>query len=118
MPGARVILVDDHEGFRVSAAAFLAREGMEIVGVAGSGEEALSMVHGRRADVMLVDLMLPGMDGVDVAEELALSSDSPAVILISSHTDAAEDPRVRAAPVRGFLSKADLTCATVLALLG
>ena len=56
-------------------------------------------------------------DGVAVAERIATLPDAPPVILISSYADAAVDPRVRSAEVRGFLHKQDLTCDAIMALL-
>lgn len=68
-------------------------------------------------DLVLLDLRLPEMSGVEVAMALGATSDPPAVILISSDADAAGDPAVMAAPVRGFLPKRDLTCAAIDELL-
>ena len=118
MPGERVLLVDDHAGFRASAAAMLEAEGLSIVGTAASGEEALVVVRSIVADVVLLDLFLPGIDGVDVAWRMSESDNGAAVILISSHDEAAFDPRVIAAPVRGFLPKRELTCDAIRRLLG
>ena len=119
MSGERVLLVDDHAGFRASAVAMLEAEGLSIVGTAASGEEALAVVGSVDADVVLLDLFLPGMDGVDVAWRISESVDTrAAVILISSHDEAAFDPRVISAPVRGFVPKRDLTCDAIRRLLG
>lgn len=94
-----------------------------MVATAESGEQALALLDsqgapGVGADVILVDLRLPGMDGVDVSEAIAGRLKLPPVILISSHDEAASDPRVVGAPVLGFLPKRDLTCAAILALMG
>jgi DNA-binding NarL/FixJ family response regulator len=118
MPSERVLLVDDHAGFRASAAALLEAEGLSIVGSAASGEEALAVVDDLDPDIILLDLYLPGLDGVDVAWRLSDPRRNSAIILISSHEEAAADPRVASAPVRGFLSKRDLTCAAIRELLG
>lgn len=116
MLAKRVLLVDDHAGFRASAAALLAAEGLPITAQASSGEEALELVDELSPDLILLDLLLPGLDGVDVAWQLAGRSPA-AIILISSHEGALADPRVRAAPVRGFISKRDLTSAAIWRLL-
>jgi len=112
----RVLLVDDNEQYRTSAAALLAREGLHIVSTAATAEDALRAVEQHVLDLVLIDLRLPGMDGVDLAARLASRPGAPQAILMSSYTDAVHDPRVRDAPVLGFLSKANLTCSAVLAL--
>jgi len=118
MTGVRVLLVDDHAGFREAAAAFLEAGGLRVVGRAATGEEALEVVVGLDPDIVLVDFLLPGIDGVDVAWGISATVDPPVVILISSYEDAPNDPRVATAPIAGFLSKRDLTCAAVLTLAG
>ena len=114
----RVLLVDDHEEFRTSAARLLAIEGLNVVATASSGDAAVAALDEFDVDLVLLDLLMPGRDGVDVARELAGRADPPAVILISSQADSGLDPRVRDAPVVGFLSKRDLSCSSVLALVG
>jgi len=119
MSGERVLLVDDHAGFRASAAAMLEAEGLSIVGTVSSGEEALDLVGPLNPDVVLLDLFLTGIDGIDVAWRIAESGTAAApVILISSHDEAGSDPRVMSAPVKGFLPKRDLTCDAIRRLLG
>jgi DNA-binding NarL/FixJ family response regulator len=108
MPPRRVLIVDDHDGFLTSARALLVAEGFDVVSSASTGEEALSAITSLAVDLVLVDLYLPGIDGVTVAEGIAAMRAPPDVILISSHEDAANEPRVAAAPVRGFLAKRDL----------
>lgn len=117
MLGERVLLVDDHAAFRASAAALLTAQGLTIAGQAGSGEEALTIAEQLDPDLVLLDLLLPGIDGVDVAWRLA-GRPQTVVILISSHEEAASDPRVRSAPVKGFISKRDLTTEAIWHLLG
>jgi CheY-like chemotaxis protein len=119
----RVMLVDDHAAFRHSASALLELEGVRVVATAETGEQALALLDApgatgaAGADLILVDLRLPGMDGVDVSVAISARPSPPPVILISSHDEAASDPRVVGAPVLGFLPKRDLTCAAILALL-
>lgn len=115
------MLVDDHDGFRRSATRLLELDGCRVVATAGTGEEALALISAGEeafgADVVLVDLFLPGIDGVEVAIALATRRGAPPVILISSHDEVTADVRVAAAPVLGFLPKRDLTCAAIRALL-
>lgn len=113
----RVLLVDDHAAFRTAAATWLAQEGQDVVGTCGRGEEVLSSCSRLHPDLVLLDLNLPGLSGVEVAEELAGIPNPPAVIIISSDAEAGSDTQVRNAPVVGFVAKQDLTWPVIDALL-
>ncbi len=113
----RVLIVDDHAAFRSAAAAMLRAAGSVVVGAVGRGEDVSDAVAEHHPDLVLLDIQLPGIDGVDVAEELARLDDPPSVVLTSSRESAAGDPRVRAAPVLGFVAKRDLGPASLEALL-
>jgi CheY-like chemotaxis protein len=117
MARRRVLLVDDHAAFRASAAAWLNHEGHEVVGSCATGEEALRSCARLHPDLVLLDLNLPGLSGVAVAEQLAVAPDPPVVIIISSDTEAGSDAQVRDAPVVGFIAKRDLTWPAIDALL-
>lgn len=67
---------------------------------------------------MLLDIRLPDLDGVAVAESVALLLQSPQVVLVSSRDGAVYDTRLTNAPVCGFLAKSDLTGAALRRLLG
>jgi DNA-binding NarL/FixJ family response regulator len=113
----RVLIVDDHEGFLAAATALLTTSGFEVVGCAIDGESTVEAVALNRPDLVLVDLQLPGIDGVEVAERLSQLPAPPQVVIISSREKAGEEPRVRAAPVRGFLPKRSLDAAAITDLL-
>ncbi|MGL6280040.1 MAG: response regulator, partial [Gaiella sp.] len=117
MQPRRVLIVDDHEAFREAASAMLTSLGCDVVGALDAGEEAAAAVSALQPDLVLVDLRLPGIDGVTVAEELACLPRPPDVILISSRDEAGLDPRVVAAPVRGFVAKRALNAAALGALI-
>lgn len=113
----RVLLVDDHLGFVDAARALLTHEGLDIVGVATTAAEAICLSDSVRPEVLLLDIHLPDRSGIDVAHVLAHRPEPPQMILISSDADAAMHPDVLNAPVCGFVSKRDLTCAAIEALL-
>ena len=113
----RVLIVDDHEGFLSAATALLTASGYDVVGSATSGEDALTAVAEHQPDLVLVDLRLPGIDGVAVADRLDRLDPAPRVILISSRGEARREPRVVSAPALGFLSKSELTPDALAALL-
>jgi len=112
-----VLIVDDHEGFRMSARALLEADGFDVVGESADGGGALQAVSVLRPQVVLLDIQLPDMDGFAVAARLAETSDPPAVVLISSRDAAAYGPRLRATPSRGFIPKSELSGKTLADLI-
>jgi DNA-binding NarL/FixJ family response regulator len=113
-----VLIVDDHEAFRESAAALLEAEGFAVVGEAADGGSAIAQAERLRPEVVLLDIQLPDLDGFAVAERLASGSDPPIVVLISSREAAAYGPRLGAAVAQGFLPKRELSGAALAALVG
>ena len=104
-----VLIVDDHGGFRAWARAFLETEGYRVVGEAGDGSEALGAVRRLRPDVVLLDVHLPDIDGLEVARRIAAEPDPPAVVLVSSRQVDEFGRRLAASGARGFISKAELS---------
>jgi two-component system, NarL family, invasion response regulator UvrY len=87
-PGAsravRVLVVDDQAVFRrVAGAVITATEGFEAVGEAAGGEEALEAVERLAPDLVLLDVRMPGMDGIEVARRLVARGSDVVVVLIS-----------------------------------
>ena len=113
-----VLIVDDHADFRASARAMLEAEGFNVVGEAAGGEQALAEVERLRPDVVLLDVQLPGEDGLAVAKRLSTGGSSATVILISSRDAAAYGPRLDTAAAGGFLAKGMLSGEALAALLG
>ena len=79
-----VLIIDDEEGIRESLSAILEDEGYRVVS-AGSGEEALTILQEQFPDLIILDVWLPGMDGIQTLQEItALKKELP-VIMISGH---------------------------------
>ena len=79
-----VLIIDDEEGIRESLSVILEDEGYRVVS-AGSGEEALTMLQEQLPDLIILDVWLPGMDGIQTLQEItALKKELP-VIMISGH---------------------------------
>jgi DNA-binding NarL/FixJ family response regulator len=113
-----VLIVDDHAAFRASARALLQAEGFDVIGEAANGAAAVEAVAALRPEIVLLDIQLPDLDGLAVAEQLAAAPDPPAVVLISSRDAAAYGPRLQATPARGFIPKSGLSGEALAAMTG
>jgi NarL family two-component system response regulator LiaR len=93
-----VLIVDDHQVVRLGLQTFLARQlDIAVIGEASSGEEALRLAAEQVPDVVLMDLIMPGMDGVETTRNLKqISPGSQVVILTSYHEDEHIFPAIRA----------------------
>jgi two-component system response regulator AlgR len=88
----KALIVDDEPLARERMAALLADiEGIEIVGEAGNGRDALEAIGRLAPDVILLDIRMPVMDGIEVARHLAAIADAPAVIFCTAYGDHALD---------------------------
>jgi two-component system nitrate/nitrite response regulator NarL len=85
----RVVGVDDHRLYRQGMVRALEAAGAIVVGEAGDGRSALELIRGQRPDVALVDVSMPGLDGIDVVAELARQGPDVPVVLLSAYSDAA-----------------------------
>jgi two-component system, NarL family, response regulator len=102
----RVLLVDDHPMMRAGLAVTIASEDdMEVVGEAGSGEEAVSLYRTRRPDVVLMDLRLPGMNGVEAIRAIRISDIDARAIVITTYDGDEDICRALAAGARAYLLK-------------
>jgi len=97
----------------------LEQEGLQVVGVATSGDEALHAVAELRPDVTLLDIDLGGESGFDVARRLADHGDTGPgqLILISTHSEEDLVDLIRESPAIGFLGKPSLSATTIKGLL-
>jgi DNA-binding NarL/FixJ family response regulator len=92
----RVLIVDDHPVFRDGVASSLARvEDFTVVGVAASGEEAVELAAAERPDVVLMDLNLPGISGVEATRRVLAAGDPKPCVLALTMVD--DDDTVLAA---------------------
>jgi two-component system invasion response regulator UvrY len=90
----RVFLVDDHESMRSALSAVVAETaGFVVVGSAGSGEDSLDRLRRRSADLVLMDVSLPGMTGIEAARRITAASDPPVVVLLSTYDESELDHR-------------------------
>lgn len=105
-PAVRVLIVDDHPVVRAGLASLLRRQaGLKLVGSAHSGEEALSILADCPVDLMLLDLRMPSINGIDLLNMLKTRDDQPKTIILSSYEYEEEIYRAVKAGARGYLSK-------------
>jgi DNA-binding NarL/FixJ family response regulator len=112
-----VLIVDDHPSFRATARLLLESEGFEVVGEAADGTTGLRAARELDPDLVLLDVQLPDVDGFQVAAELTGGTGRPAVVITSSRDESDFGPLVSASGARGFIPKAELSGAALLALL-
>jgi CheY-like chemotaxis protein len=111
-----VLIVDDSSAFRTAARALLLDDGFSVE-VAVDGDDALRRIAHRRPDLVLLDVTLPGRDGIEVAASIAQLDAPPVVVLVSSRAAASYGDRISTAHARGFLAKSELSGAALTALL-
>jgi len=84
----RVLIVDDQEPFRRAMAAVVdATAGFVVVGSATTGEESLEAAADTRPDLVLMDVNLPGIDGVEASRRLTAAPGGPVVFLLSTYDE-------------------------------
>ena len=114
----RCLIVDDNEAFLASASRLLETQGLEIVGRASSGQEAVRLAEALRPDVALVDVQLGDEDGLKVTRELTAGARPIAVVLISTHPQDDVAELIADSPAVGFLPKSALSAVAIADLVG
>ena len=79
--GRRVLIADDDPLIRMDLAEMLAEEGFEVVGQVGDGERAAALAITLRPDLVIMDVKMPGKDGIQAAAEIAAAQIAPVIIL-------------------------------------
>jgi DNA-binding NarL/FixJ family response regulator len=103
-----VLLVDDSPLFLEQASAWLSRENdIEVVGSVGSAAEAIPLVERLKPRIVLMDIVMPGMNGIEATRRLKLLPNAPAVLILTLHGDPAYRAATAAAGAEGFLCKSD-----------
>jgi len=113
----RVLIVDDHPGFRARARALLAAAGYEVVGEAADGESGVRVARDLSPDLVLLDVQLPDITGFEVARRVHSEPGPPVIVLISSRDASDYGSGIRRSGAQGFISKADLSAQALAAVL-
>jgi DNA-binding NarL/FixJ family response regulator len=104
--GVRTLIVDDEPDMRLLMRCTLQLEpALQITGEVGSGEEAIKAWQADRPDVIVMDLRMPGMSGLDAAEHILRKHPLQAIVLFSACLDAADRLRAVRIGVRACLDK-------------
>lgn len=86
MQPLKVVVADDHAGFRELLTSFLRAQGVEVVGVATNGEEAVEQADHCTPDLVLMDISMPKLNGFEAARTIKRLHPRTKVIIVSSHT--------------------------------
>jgi DNA-binding NarL/FixJ family response regulator len=100
-----VIIADDHPALLAAATAILTERGINVTGTASNGEEALAKIETRKPRVALLDVRMPRLGGIQVAEQAQRSTPETAVVLYTGYGDSALLSEALDAGVRGFVVK-------------
>ena len=101
----RILLADDHHIVRQGLRVLLEREGLQVVGEATNGQEAVRLAQTHKPDVAVLDLMMPSLNGLEAGREILQTHAATAVILLTMHTQEHQIATALRAGIRGYLLK-------------
>jgi two-component system invasion response regulator UvrY len=105
-----VLIVDDQAPFRSAARSLVGLlKGWRVVGEAGSGEEAVATVTATRPGVVLMDINLPGISGIEATRQIVASAPGTAVVLLSTYAEQDLPADARSCGAVAYVRKDDLT---------
>jgi DNA-binding NarL/FixJ family response regulator len=114
----RVLVADDEPLFVESVEALLhSDERVRVVGSATNGQDAVDLARGLEPDVILMDISMPVLDGIEAARRIRLDHPATAVLILTGSSIAADVDRARQAGVAGFLTKDRIGTQLVNAIL-
>jgi two-component system response regulator NreC len=112
-----VLVTDDHLMFRQGLKALLEREGIDVVGEASDGREAIRLARQLQPDVAFVDLVMPLLNGVDAAREITKVSRKTRTILLTMHTEDQYVIDALQAGIRGYVLKTQAAPDLIVAIM-
>src|SRR5690348_5249173 len=116
--GVRVLIADDHRLFAEALEAILSGDDrIELVGLAGDGEEAVRLAGERRPDVILMDISMPLMDGIAAAKKIKAADDEVSILMLTGSNARTDVDRARQAGAAGYVTKDRIAAELVEAIL-
>lgn len=112
-----ILIVDDHDVFRLWARCVLQASGFVVVGEASNGAQAIENAKLLQPDLVLLDVQLPDIDGLQVARRLTAEPGGPIVVLTSSRDVSDYGLSPEECGARGFISKSKLSGTALQAFL-
>src|SRR5580765_3642470 len=114
----RVLIADDHRMFAEALGAILATDGrIKVVGQAGDGRAAVELAQKHRADVVLMDIAMPVMDGIEATREIRKELPETAVVVVTGSAATRDVSRARSAGAAGYVTKDQIAGDLVRAIL-
>ncbi len=101
----RVLIVDDHPLFRLGLAMALGAEGFTVAGEAEDGERALARAAATDVDAVLLDVRMPGIDGIEVCRRLKETASPPVIVMLTTYEEPGVIEAARQAGATAYLSK-------------
>src|SRR5437660_313759 len=104
--GARGLMVDDQEPFRLAARMVVdGSEGFEVVGESETGEASVEAAERLKPDLVLMDVNLPGINGLDATRQILSRSDSVVILLLSTYEEEEYAPRAAECGAAAYIPK-------------
>jgi DNA-binding NarL/FixJ family response regulator len=116
MKPIRILLADDHSILRDGLRLLLERQGFVVAAEAGDGREAVRLAQEHQPDVVVMDIAMPLMNGIDSTVRIVASCPSTSVIILSMHHDESYISRALNAGARGYLLKDSLKADLIAAI--
>jgi DNA-binding NarL/FixJ family response regulator len=101
----RIVLADDHHIVRQGLRALLEKEGLKVVAEAENGRDAVQLAQTHKPDVVVLDLMMPLLNGLEAGREILQNRYATAAILLTMHTEEHQIAMALRAGIRGYLLK-------------
>ncbi len=113
----RVLIVDDQTPFREASRMVVEMtDGFEVCGEATNGTEAIELVEQLRPDLVLMDVQMPGIDGIETTRRITALPEPPAVVVMSTHESGDYETVAVAAGAVGFVPKSEFGFDTLEAM--
>jgi DNA-binding NarL/FixJ family response regulator len=117
MDTTRIVVADDHTLVRAGIRALLETiEGAEVVAESGDGQETVELIKGHHPDLVLLDITMPGLNGLQVAQRVARESPTTRIIILTMHANESYVARALRVGVAGYLLKDSAVAELPLAL--